>query len=72
MNFSLETSEFMYTHLTFKNHFKITEANKKIRLKAMLLQLLKAVLSLDMAILFLVYFIFQILHNSVLKVTVLS
>lgn len=70
MNYSLEASEFMYTHLTFKNNFKATEANKKIRLKAKP-TLLKAVLSLDITISFLVYFIFQILHNSVLKVTVL-
>lgn len=34
MNYSLETSEFTCTHLTFKNNFKPTEANKKLRLKA--------------------------------------
>lgn len=62
----------MYTQLTFKNNFKATEANKKKkrRLKAKS-TLLKAALSLDMTIPFLVYFILQIWHNSVLKVTVL-
>lgn len=33
MNYSLETSEFTCTHITFKNNFKTTEANKKPRLQ---------------------------------------